>query len=51
MNFSETSGKYPGHGAHLYSYFIKLEACHPDNFKAAYPVHSIFNVLHAGINS
>ena len=49
--FSESSGKYPGHGSYLYSYFVKLEPCHVDNFKAAYPIHSIFNVLHASINS
>ena len=32
-------------------FFVKLEPCHPDNFKAAYPKYSIFNILHASINS
>ena len=30
------------YGGHLF---------HPDNFKAAYPIYSIFNILHSIINS
>ena len=51
FNSSESSEEYPGHGGHLYYFFLKLGLCHPDNFKAAYPIYSIFNILHASINS
>ena len=34
-------------------FFVKLESCHPDDFKAAYPIHSIFKycIADAIINS
>ena len=35
----------------LICFFVKLGPCHPDNFKAAYPIHSIFKILHSSINS
>ena len=28
-------------------FFVKLGPCHPDNFKATYPIYSIFNILHS----
>ena len=39
INFLDRSEKYPGH-APIFNSFLE-QACHPDNFKAAYPVHSM----------
>ena len=33
------------------SFFVKLAPCHSGHFKAAYPIYSIFNILHSSINS
>ena len=36
-------------GSWRLSFFVKLGPCHPDNFKAAFPIYSIFNILHSSI--